>query len=124
MYVVEDRNNIFILDAGLMLPEDEMFGVDAVIPDITYLLENRERIKAVFLSHGHVDHIGALGYFLNRINVPVYGTKLTLGLAEELLKGRHSVNRYNFKVIDSNSKITIDETTFTFFKVNHSIPDA
>ncbi len=124
MYVIEDRNNIFILDAGLMLPEDEMFGVDAVIPDITYLIENRDRIKAIFLSHGHVDHIGALAYLLKKINVPVYGTRLTLGLAEELLKAAQLGIKYHFHTIDSNSKITIGRTTFTFFKVNHSIPDA
>lgn len=126
MYVVEDRNNIFILDAGLMLPEDDMFGVDAVIPDITYLLENKNRIKAIFLSHGHVDHIGALGYLLKKINVPVYGTRLTLGLAEDLLKSTQSTSaiKYEFKTIHANSKVTIGKTTFTFFKVNHNIPDA
>lgn len=124
MYIVEDRNNIFIFDTGLMLPEDEMFGVDAVIPDITYLIENRERVKAIFLSHGHVDHIGALAYVLKNINVPVYGTRLTLGLAEEILQGAHKSIKYKFKTIDSNSTITIGQTNFTFFKVNHSIPDA
>ncbi|MFA8438694.1 ribonuclease J [Pueribacillus sp. YX66] len=124
MYIIEDQDNIFILDTGLMLPEDEMFGVDAVIPDITYLIENRERVKGIFLSHGHVDHIGALAYVLKKINVPVYGTKLTLGLAEELLKGAHTSVKYHFKTINSNSTVTIGKTTFTFFKVNHSIPDA
>ncbi len=124
MYIVEDNNNIFILDAGLMLPENEMFGVDAVIPDITYLIENQERIKAIFLSHGHVDHIGALAYVLKKINVPVYGTKLTLGLAEELLKSSHPVKHYDFRILDSSKSINIEGTKFTFFKVNHSIPDA
>lgn len=124
MYIVEDDNKIFILDAGLMLPEDEMLGVDSVIPDITYLTENRDRVKAIFLSHGHVDHIGALSFVLKKINVPVYGTKLTLGLAAEALKKNRANIKQDFRIIDSNSVIDIDGTAITFFKVNHSIPDS
>ena len=80
MFAINYDQDIVILDAGLMFPEEEMLGVDIVIPDITYLMENRNKIKAIFLSHGHEDHIGGLPYILPKINVPVYGTKLTLGL--------------------------------------------
>lgn len=124
MYVVEVNGNIFILDAGLMFPEDEMFGVDLVIPDITYLTENKSRVKAIFLTHGHEDHIGALAYVLQKINVPVYGTKLTLGLAGELLKEANFNHRHDFRLIDPDMTVEIDDTLITFFRVNHSIPDA
>ncbi|MGB4338279.1 MAG: MBL fold metallo-hydrolase, partial [Bacillota bacterium] len=83
MMVVEYDDDILVIDAGLMFPEDDMFGVDLVIPDFTYLEENRHRIRAVLLTHGHEDHIGALPYLLKRVGeVPVYGTRLTLAMVE------------------------------------------
>lgn len=124
MYVVEVNENIFILDAGLMFPEDEMFGVDLVIPDMTYLIENRDRVKAIFLTHGHEDHIGALAYLLQKINVSVYGTKLTLGIAGELLKDANIKRNHDFRLIDTDMTVEIDGTLITFFLVNHSIPDS
>ena len=86
MYVVEVNEDLYLLDAGLMLPEDEMLGIDAVIPDISYLMDNKERMQGIFISHGHEDHIGALSYFLKYVKVPVYGTKLTLALIKMKLK--------------------------------------
>ena len=124
MYVVEVHDRIFVLDAGLMFPEDEMFGVDLVIPDITYLTENRKRVKAIFLSHGHEDHIGALSYVLPKVNAPVYGTKLTLGLAEEQFKEAHVDVNADFRLINADSTIEIDGIMISFFGVNHSIPDS
>lgn len=124
MYVVEVDEDIFILDAGLMFPENEMLGIDIVIPDITYLENNKERIKGIFLTHGHEDAIGALPYVLMKLNVPVYGTKLTLALAKEKLKDVKIKKTVDFNVIQSDSTIKFDTVTISFFKTTHSIADS
>ena len=86
MYVIEVDSEIFIIDAGLMFPENEMLGIDIVIPDIAWLEENKDRIKGIFLTHGHEDAIGALPYILQKIKAPVYGSRLTIALAREKVK--------------------------------------
>lgn len=83
MYVVEVDEEMVVLDAGQMIPEDDMLGIDVVIPDISYLVQNRDRVKAVILSHGHEDHTGAIPYVISKLQAPVYGSKLTMGLVEE-----------------------------------------
>jgi ribonuclease J len=124
MYLVEVDKDIFIIDAGLMFPEEEMLGIDIVIPDITYLKENKDRVKAIFLTHGHEDHIGALSYVLRQLDVPVYGTKLTLALANAKLKEQDYFGKTNFIKVDSDTIINLDAVDVSFFKTNHSIPDS
>ena len=86
MLVIEDDEEIIILDAGIMFPETNHYGIDLVMPDITYIMENKERVLGILISHGHEDHIGAIPYILQKINLPIYGTKLTLGLIQLKLK--------------------------------------
>ncbi|WP_342430613.1 ribonuclease J [Neobacillus sp. FSL H8-0543] len=124
MYLIEVDSDIFVIDAGLMFPEEEMLGIDIVIPDMSYLSENKERVKAIFLSHGHEDHIGALSYLLRQVEVPVYGTKLTLALANAKLKEQEYSGTANFIEVDSDSCIDLDTVEVSFFRTNHSIPDS
>ena len=107
-----------------MFPEEEMLGIDVVIPDITYLIENREKVRGILLTHGHEDHIGALPYILRHLNVPVYGTKLTLGLVEHKLREAHLLNDTKRILIHSRSEVKLGSIKATFFKTNHSIPDS
>jgi ribonuclease J len=123
MYVVELDEDIFVIDAGVMFPEDEMLGIDKVIPDISYLVERQDRIKAIFLTHGHEEHIGAIAYVLKKISAPVYGTKLTLGLAEAILK-EQGITNAKLHEIRSDSEILFDKAKVTFFRTIHSIPDS
>lgn len=124
MYVVEVDDNIFVIDAGLMYPEDEMFGIDIVIPDITYLKENKDRVKGIFISHGHEDHTGALPYLLSVLSVPVYGTKLTIALTKIRLEQQKINLQVDFREITEDNVLDFDSVSITFFKVNHSIPDS
>ncbi|RKD27913.1 ribonuclease J [Caminicella sporogenes] len=124
MTVFEYRDDIIVVDCGLSFPEDEMLGIDVVIPDITYLLKNKEKVKGIVLTHGHEDHIGALPYVLNKINVPIYGTKLTLGLVENKLKEHRMINSINLNVVKPGDKITLGKFNIEFIKTSHSIPDA
>ena len=89
MTAIQFGEDIIVLDAGLAFPDDDMFGIDLVIPDISYLIENKDKVRAVVITHGHEDHIGSLAYLLNEINVPVYATKLVCGLVEGKLKETH-----------------------------------
>ena len=84
--VIEFKDDIIVVDCGLKFPDEDMFGIDIVIPDVSYLVKNAEKVRGIFLTHGHEDHIGALPYVLKNLNVPVYGTKLTLGIVETKLK--------------------------------------
>lgn len=123
MYVVEVDEEIFVIDAGLKFPENEMLGIDIVIPDTTWLEEQRERIKGIFLTHGHEDAIGALPYVLQKINAPVYGTKLTIALAKEKMK-ENGIKPVRFQTIKSGSRLKFDRSVVTFFHTTHSIPDS
>lgn len=123
MMVVRYGEDILVVDAGLMFPEEEMLGVDMVIPDITYLLENKNKVKGILLTHGHEDHIGALPFLLKEINVPVYGTKLTLGLLEHKLR-ENNLKGFKLNVVKPRDSVKIGIFTVEFVKVSHSIPDA
>ncbi|MDN4594437.1 ribonuclease J [Polycladomyces subterraneus] len=124
MYVVQYGDDIVVIDAGLMFPEEDMLGIDVVIPDITYLLENREKVRGIIITHGHEDHIGALPYILRYLNVPVFGTKLTLGLIEHKLREAHLLNETKRVLINNRSEIKLGSMKATFFRTNHSIPDS
>lgn len=124
MYVIEIDDELFIVDSGLMFPEDEMLGIDIVIPDITYLEENKDRIKGIFLSHGHEDAIGSIAYVLQKINAPVYGSKLTIALAKEHLKELPVPHQVKFFEVTNKSRMNFDSTYVTFFHTTHSIPDS
>jgi len=124
MYVLRYEDEIIIIDCGLAFPSDEMLGIDIVIPDITYLLENKDKIKAILLTHGHEDHIGALPYVLQQINVPVYGTKLTLGLVEVKLREHNMLHDCSLNVISAEDRLEIGVFKIEFFRTNHSIPDS
>ncbi|WP_219619905.1 MULTISPECIES: ribonuclease J [Bacillus] len=124
MYVAEVDDDIFVIDAGLMFPENEMLGIDIVIPDFSYLLENKSRVKAILLTHGHEDHIGALTYVLRNLDVPVYGTKLTIALAQAKLREQEFNGTADFREINSDSRLNFDRAAVTFFRTNHSIPDS
>ena len=123
MTVFRYGDDMILIDAGLMFPEDDMLGIDLVIPDITYLLENKDKLKGIFLTHGHEDHIGALPYVMKQIDVPVYGTALTLGILQGRLK-ENGVGSENLHTIKPGDKITAGAFKMDFIRVNHSIPDA
>ena len=124
MMVMEYADDIIVIDAGLMFPNEEMLGVDLVIPDISYLLEKRERIRGIIITHGHEDHVGALPYLLPQLNVPVYSTKLTQGLISVKFKQRRARSEAKLKVILPGSGITLGRFKIQFFPVCHSIPDS
>ncbi|TWT07533.1 ribonuclease J [Planococcus sp. CPCC 101016] len=124
MYVVEIDEDLFVVDSGLMFPEDEMLGVDIVIPDMTFLEENKDRVKGVFLTHGHEDAIGSIAYLLKKIQAPVYGSKLTIALAKEHIKEQGSLKHVKFFEVTNKSRMNFDKTHVTFFHTTHSIPDA
>ncbi|WP_432401078.1 ribonuclease J [Wukongibacter sp. M2B1] len=124
MTAFEFKDEIIVVDCGLSFPEDEMLGIDVVIPDITYLLKNREKVRAIVLTHGHEDHIGALPYVLKKINVPLYGTKLTLGLVENKLKEHRMLSDISMNIVKPKDKINLGKFDVEFIKTSHSIPDS
>jgi len=124
MMVMEYEDDIIVIDAGLMFPSEEMLGIDLVIPDISYLLERREKIKGIIITHGHEDHVGALPYLLPQLDVPVYSTKLTHGLISVKLKERKAFTGARLKVISPGEQLTLGKFKVELFPVCHSIPDS
>lgn len=123
MFAYEYGGEILVVDCGLMFPEQEMLGIDLVIPDITYLLENADRVLGIVLTHGHEDHVGALPWVLNELNVPVWGTKLTLGLVRNKLAEHTYLPEVDLRLIDPDESLSLGPFTIEFFRVTHSIPD-
>ena len=124
LYVYECCNDMFIVDCGLAFPDEDMPGVDLVVPDFTYLEKNRERLRGIVITHGHEDHIGALPYLLKKINVPIYGTRLTLGLVEGKLKEHNLLSQASLNVVEPRQNVRMGCMSVEFIRVNHSIPDA
>ncbi|MBR2916777.1 MAG: ribonuclease J, partial [Clostridia bacterium] len=122
--VFEYGSDIVILDCGLAFPDDDMLGVDMVIPDWTYLIKHKNRIKGIVLTHGHEDHIGAIPYFLKEFNVPVYGTKLTLGILKYKLEEHGIVNSTKTIVVNPGETFRLGEFKIEYIRSNHSIADA
>lgn len=125
LYIAEVNDAIFVLDAGLKYPENEQLGVDYVIPNLDYLVENKDRLQGIFLTHGHADAIGALPYLLSSVTAPVFGSELTIELAKLMVKNNSSVKHFNnFHVVDSETEIEFGDAVVSFFKTTHSIPES
>ena len=124
MTAIEYKNDIVIIDCGLKFPDEDMFGIDVVIPDITYLLKHRDKVSGIFLTHGHEDHIGALPYVLKQLNVPVYGTKLTLGIVQSKLKEHNLLSTTELITVKPRDVVRLNSVSVEFIKTNHSIADS
>ena len=124
MMMIEHGNDIIVIDVGFMFPEEEMLGIDLVIPDISYLLEKKDKVRGIIITHGHDDHIGALPYILPQLNVPVYATKLTQGLISVKLKERKALDGAKLETIATGKSFSLGKFRIEFFPVCHSIPDA
>lgn len=123
MYIIQYHDNIVVVDCGSKFPDESLPGVDLIIPDITYLLENSDKVKALIVTHGHEDHIGGIPYLLKQLNIPVYGASLTIGLIKNKLKEHGLLNDADLHVINVNSIMEVGEIQVSFFSTSHSIPD-
>src|SRR6184192_1657094 len=125
MMVVEYGDDIIIIDAGVMFPDEEMFGVDLVIPDTSYLADKKQRIRAILITHGHEDHVGGLPYILPMLDFPpIYATRLTQGLITVKLKEHRLLDKTTIYTVTPGDVVELGECVAEFFRVNHSIPDA
>lgn len=124
-YCIENDDTLIIIDAGIMFPEQGVLGIDYVIPDYTHLKNVRNKIKALFITHGHEDHIGAIPFLIQNVNIPViYAPKLAIALIKNKLEEYHISNKIKLVEYTENDHITIDDFTVQFFRVTHSIPDS
>ncbi|TKC16104.1 ribonuclease J [Robertmurraya kyonggiensis] len=123
MYVIQWSDNMIIIDCGNKFPDESLLGIDLIIPDISFLDENKDKVRALIVTHGHEDHIGGIPYLLKKLNIPVYATRFTLGLIELKLEEHKLLRDTELIEIDSNSKLNFGKMDIDFFRVNHSIPD-
>ena len=121
---IEYEDEIIVIDCGISFPDEDMYGIDLVIPDIKYLLDNKDKVKGLFLTHGHEDHIGAIPYILKQINMHVYGTKLTIGLVESKLKEHDMLSKTNLIPISQGESIKLNKLIIEFIRVTHSIAES
>ena len=120
----EYKNDIIIIDCGLAFPDEEMLGIDLVIPDFSYLKQNADKVRGLVVTHGHEDHIGAIPYLLKELNIPVYGSRLTLGLVENKLKEHKILEKCKLKSVGMGQSVRLGKFRAEFIRTNHSIPDA
>ena len=123
MYVIQSDDDIVVIDCGSKFPDETLLGIDLIIQDISYLIENEDKVRALIITHGHEDHIGGIPYFLKQLNIPIYATNLTLGLIEIKLKEHGLLRNTQLFLIDSDSKLRLGTIKTSFFRVSHSIPD-
>lgn len=122
--VIEYGEEIIVVDCGMTFPDSEMYGIDVVIPDVSYLVKNKERIKGFFITHGHEDHIGAIPYILKQVNAPIYATKLTIGLIENKLEEHKMLDIVDLNVVEAGDIIPLEKVKVEFIRTNHSIADS
>lgn len=123
MYFLQYGNDIIVIDCGSKFPDESLLGIDLIIPDVSYLLNNIDKLRALVVTHGHEDHIGGIPYLLKQLNIPIYASRLTLGLIETKLKEHGLLRQTSLHCIDSDSVLNFGQITTSFFRTNHSIPD-
>jgi ribonuclease J len=124
MTVYEYGRNMMVVDCGVMFPENDMYGIDLVLPDFDYVVRNRDRLRGILLTHGHMDHIAALPYLLREVEAPIYGTPLTLGLVERQLAEKNVLHRADLRPLDKRGTVHLGPFQVGPFSVAHSIPDS
>lgn len=123
MYFLQYADDIVVIDCGSKFPDESLLGIDLIIPDVGYLLNNLDKVRALVVTHGHEDHIGGIPYLLKQLNIPIYASRLTLGLIETKLKEHGILRQSELHCINSDSTLKLGAITITFFNTNHSIPD-
>ena len=122
--VIEYGDEIIVIDCGMTFPDTEMYGIDIVIPDVSYLVENIDKVKGFFITHGHEDHIGAIPYILKQVNVPIFATQLTAGLIESKLEEHKMLDKVSINIVKQEDIIKLDKLKVEFIRTNHSIADS